>query len=429
MYLIISNILISLMTTIVTIYMSSKIMNCDINYKNIKCYFIIFINTILLITIQKILINTPLKAIYILFINYLCIKILFKQTNNKTLITSIFIILINFISEIIFTFAFTLLSKNIHNIILTSFVSNIIILLISIIITSIFNKKINKWIEIFIQNNEIEFPIYTLLIILFSICVATNNTKYSIFTNILSIICLVYITTALIMEKLKYKKMKIKNDYIYDQFEIYNALLDRYRKINHENKNDLVMIKNMIKNKNYNNALNYISEVLQEKEETINITSLKNIKSETLKGFLQYKFSDIKNKNIKVNFDINKDVSKINIDEAIPSNRVKDLYRIIGIILDNAIEATLDSEKKIINININLDDDKYIINISNTFNKNINLESLGNMGYTTKGNGRGVGLSLVNEILNQSTQFELERQIVQNIFYCELKIKIDVENK
>lgn len=81
------------------------------------------------------------------------------------------------------------------------------------------------------------------------------------------------------------------------------------------------------------------------------------------------------------------------------------------------------SRKKEININIYFD--KYfIIEISNYFEGNLDVEKIYNKGYSTKGKGHGYGLTLVKNIIEQNKNIINENKIEKNIFTQIIKIKM-----
>ena len=110
----------------------------------------------------------------------------------------------------------------------------------------------------------------------------------------------------------------------------------------------------------------------------------------------------------------------------IPSKMNYDICRIIGIILDNAIEATikLNEENKEILISMYIDE-YFIIEISNRFIGEIDINKIFNKGYTTKEKGHGYGLNLLRKIVNENDNIINEVKVTNNIFTQIIKIKTD----
>ena len=63
------------------------------------------------------------------------------------------------------------------------------------------------------------------------------------------------------------------------------------------------------------------------------------------------------------------------------------------------------------------------IEVSNNYNKPIEIEKIYDQGYTTKGKGHGYGLSLVKKIVNRNNIFENKISIDKTIFTQILIIK------
>ena len=91
------------------------------------------------------------------------------------------------------------------------------------------------------------------------------------------------------------------------------------------------------------------------------------------------------------------------VDEVKPlAMRDVDATRVLGIYLDNAIEAALETAQKEIKFNIVCDVHSTTIVLMNSFqDKGMAVEKMEQKGATTKGEGHGIGLSNVNDILRR----------------------------
>lgn len=166
----------------------------------------------------------------------------------------------------------------------------------------------------------------------------------------------------------------------------------------------------------------YFSEnvLIINKELEINsevLTHLSYIKVPSLKSLITNKVLLAQNNKINVKINIENDITETFTNEM-------QLSRVLGILLDNAIEACLelDSEKKLV-INILRIDKTIEFQITNTFNnKNIPIKKLNEVGYSTKGEDRGLGLSTAHEIVDKYNMI-LDTIIEENIFKQNLLIE------
>ena len=92
-----------------------------------------------------------------------------------------------------------------------------------------------------------------------------------------------------------------------------------------------------------------------------------------------------------------------------------ELTRILGILLDNAIEASFECENKLVNITFRKDKkaNSNLIIIQNTYaNKDINIDRIFEKGYTSKQDteddkAHGLGLWEVRKYLKKNTNLDL----------------------
>ena len=90
--------------------------------------------------------------------------------------------------------------------------------------------------------------------------------------------------------------------------------------------------------------------------------------------------------------------------------QIYDFTRILGILLDNAIDAAKECEKKIINVTFRkeMSNDMIIVKIQNTYaNKDVDTEKIYNKGSTSKENHSGLGLWKVRQILMHNNNLNL----------------------
>ena len=204
-------------------------------------------------------------------------------------------------------------------------------------------------------------------------------------------------------------------------------MIDQFRVYTHENRNEFYTIRNMLKNGDkrediikYIDAL--IDNKIQDNEKIMKKTA--KIPSGGLRATIYSKLCLMDKLKIKYKLNISRDVKTtdlIDLDEEL----VLKICRILGVFLDNAIEAVKTLKKKEISVEMYILDNKLCVDITNNFKGNLELDKISEAKYTTKGNGHGYGLTLVNQILNEEIGIlENEKSINRDTFTQTLKIKM-----
>ena len=99
------------------------------------------------------------------------------------------------------------------------------------------------------------------------------------------------------------------------------------------------------------------------------------------------------------------------------------LIRILGILLDNAIEEVDALGKGELAVAFFQEKDALVILIQNTVRNPVEpLYQLKKQGFSTKGKGRGYGLSTVDELMSQTSTLILETTISQHLFVQKLTL-------
>ena len=147
-----------------------------------------------------------------------------------------------------------------------------------------------------------------------------------------------------------------------------------------------------------------------------------HIQSEQLtKEYNSSPYEDVQKKNLNVNMNISKQVSlsleKLNHKEYVL------LCKTVGITLDNAIEAASNSKDKVLNIDVYKEKEDVVIMIDNSFNKPIDIKKIGTKNYSTKGEGRGLGLYIIKNLLKNSDNLILEQNVHNQIFSSKIIVK------
>lgn len=310
---------------------------------------------------------------------------------------------------------------------LTSCVCFIMVLIFS-------NKKLRNGIYKVTNIDSYVKGYYVILIIilsvlLFSISVYICLFNYNIGIILSTLFIMITIYTIIVVRTINefYQKNRIQSEYdiLLKNLNEYENLLDLQRVTNHENKNQLLVIKGMI-DKGESNTSEYINSIIdtQYKDNDAIIYKTNRIPSGGLRGLIYYKILTMKEKKINSNLDVDRSLNELDFDN-IPIKTNQELCKIVGVFLDNAIQAVSELKKKEIDIYLKYENDELYIKVSNNYSGIIELDKIDNSGYTTKGKGHGYGLSLVKGIIRENDCFKNDREIHGKMFSQIIRLKIN----
>lgn len=421
--------------TCTNIYLWSKLLGKRPNFKCLKTY-IIFILMMIVTLINYFYNSGFIKILTITMIMTIFIKFLFKQNINNSLLISVTSQIIYMISETIFLVIIaSIFNETANEIIINqfgTFTTNLIISIFCIIIINIpITKKFYKYLtKITDKLNSNILTIFLAIIIflanLLSIIVyyKLSFSYLLIFNTTLTLFCLSIVLYSF-FTKNKYIKIYDKYNTTLNSLKEYEDILDKYRILNHENKNQLLTIRNMTPTKD-KNIRNYIDTIIEDKikdNEKIMFKTSK-IPAGGLRGLIYSKILLMDKYNINYNLEISNKVRTVDLINKIDDNTILDICKIIGVYLDNSIQAVENLDNKNINIQMYLEDKDLIISISNNYTGNIDLYLIEKSGYTSKGEGHGYGLTLVKELIESNSKLINEKRILNDFFYQILKIKM-----
>ena len=417
------------------IYLLHALQNKKINLKNANFYFVYAFFVILSI-FNKVFIIPQMRLVIMTIVLLLGNIILFNEKLRYSIIISFFCQVLVCISEIISTLILPIIFRIEYNLFLMNWLDillyNIFISVILVIFSKInIIKKV--YLKLITITNKLSLSILLLyfLLLLLAINILTvlsylpDDSYYFIYINAIFLIVYSIIIFVAIKDKNEKKQFIEVNKNLINNLNEYEKMLDYQRVNNHENKNQLLVIKSMIE-KNKDNVIEYIDEIIKEKREDNEIiyNKAKRIPSGGLQGLIYQKMLLMQENNIEVNLDINSQVRKIDFGN-LSSKMNYDICRIAGIIIDNAIEETMKFNKKERDIIISMYiDDMFIIEVSNRIKDDVDLNKIYDKGYTSKEKGHGYGLSLLKKIVCENNKIINEVKIINNIFTQIIKIKM-----
>lgn len=422
-----------LIMSFIQFYMCSKILNTKIDYKS-KKFILIFLLFSLYLDVIYATTDNFIRVIITYAIFSFALNKLFDVSIVKSIVTSFIIIFYTFISEIFFAIIITVVFKlnisDIQNQYFSDLLSNFAIAVIMFLIIKI--KKLTDFCTKIISNID-EKSNKKIFLFIISTVVIFSLVLYSIYFSIdlvwfliIGIIVLVIFATLLlnfIKEKIDNYKLKNEYDLVLDNLSEYEKMYALQRMKNHEYKNDLSVLRAMIDPKN-KKALDYINNIIDLKKDVSNawMETLKIIPEGGLRGIIYYKLLDMQQKQIKFEFSPGKNYNPTSYIK-LKENVKNDVCKLLGIYLDNAIQAVEKISKKKIYLGISETENSIIFTIGNNFNNNVDLSRIYEKGYTTKEKGNGYGLAIAQEIVDSNNFIRIKTKIIRDKFIQELKIK------
>jgi len=269
-----------------------------------------------------------------------------------------------------------------------------------------------------------------LFIFLFNIVIGEyiGYSRNIITFNCILFACYFIISTVLIINIIKAHMEKVDIEMRQDSYnrlqEYTNQIENMYsslRSFKHDYSNIMLSMSGYIEANDMEGLRDYFDkEILPLSKNitknTAHINQLINIKTTELKSIISSKLLYAIELNINVGIEVTDEVTSIPMDTL-------DLCRVIGIFLDNAIEATLETDRPTIRFALINLDTEYIFIISNTFlEKGIPYATLSKPNVSTKGVNRGIGLYNAHEIIAKYNHVFLDTEIKNKSFVQRLQI-------
>lgn len=394
------------------------------NFKNIIC--VIITSTLFLINNSHN--STITKVPIIIMILLISFKIVFNdRLRNIVIYTFTF-----YLALVFFDFMFSFIFHWLNAITAPDLSQNYLIMggftLLITFLTSLFCKLkfVRKFSDLIInlsKNNYVNVLVISLIILFIVILSTKLSLEYDyekyLFNVLLLSVFLFFIVFAFVKNHLAQKE-KQEKETLLEFISKYEKIIDENRINKHEMLNNLIILRSF-EDKNteeYNKVLDDLIVTYDNNSDACvkNISKLPT----GLKGILYYKINDMRNKNINLNVNISKRVSSPL--EKLPPDEYVILSRIIGIVMDNALEASIKSKEKFVMIEVFEQNDNVMIIIENSYNNKVDVNDLKKKNFSTKGKSRGLGLYIANMLLKKSKHIEMT-QHAEELFITKLTIK------
>ena len=427
------NILLTFVTLIVSIVFCINIFLSH-TFKKWELLILLLSSSLIFIISIGIFNFVPIALLVIPFFFYL-----FKKNIQYLVIKFTFLVLYLIIlaqsSKIILSLFSAIIKKIEYN--YSIFLQNILFLFLLFLITKRINIILNSIVENIIPSEKYKYILYfcalcTLttyyIFLMYSIFKGSSYIHLlSIVTGLIFILLCTYITVSVVKNIKLETNNKIESAKLEQQKKYILALEknnNEIRKFKHDFNNIILGLDGYINNddfdkeklKKYFNStiMNYNNNI---ELNDIVIAKLNSIKVSSLKSLITNKVLVAQNNNIDFDINIQGEINDFYTDEM-------QLSRILGILLDNAVEASLEvTDDKKIEMNIIQIDKTTDIQISNTFNNTgTPISDFNKEGFSTKGTNRGLGLSSAHEIANKLNML-LNTEIDGNTFIQILTIE------
>ena len=223
-----------------------------------------------------------------------------------------------------------------------------------------------------------------------------------------------------------YKEQKLKTREIeFKNFENYVNSLEQVnkdmQKFRHDYLNILLSLRGYIQDSDWSGLILHFEEnIIQFEKKSIEsskvVGHLENLQILGLKGLVFTKSCQAIENNLNISIEINRPVENIEMN-------IITLNRVLGILIDNAIEGCLEQNTKEIEFAIIQQGGQTTIIIRNEIKEfNLPTSILFEEGFTTKTSGQGIGLSTVKSIISQIPNVTFSLWFDGDWFYAELLI-------
>lgn len=213
--------------------------------------------------------------------------------------------------------------------------------------------------------------------------------------------------------ELKEKEKRIKELTLY--LGTIEELVEKYREFKHDYKN--IVLGMGVENINENNLLEKLNKEVVGDKNYDAFLNLKNIDYIPLKSILSYYIMLSIKKGVEVSLITIGNIRECSVSEL-------EFSRIMGIILENAIEETQEIDNKRIEVYVEASEKYLNIAVANSFNgQRLNLDEIYKRGYSSKGENRGLGLYNLKTLVDKNSSLTLNTLINEGMFTQDLYIQ------
>ena len=399
----------------VSMLIFTMLLNINISKKQ-KWLYVIFVSIFGILT--RLIIPNPFNSYITLLVMLLSIIFILKTSITKGILSVIIPFVVEILVEAFFSKIYLLIFKIDYvigmNIPLHRLIGTLLIYLIMYgiyILLKLFKVNFAK-IQVLNKKKKLTllFNILFAIILIASELYIITFYTYALPTfitiiNIISIFAYVVISfyTIFTVSKLESTSMNLEEAQLYNK--TLQMLQDNTRAFRHDFSNIVQGMAGFIDKNDIEGLKKYYYQLLEDIQHTNNLTSLSPsvVNNPAIYNVLATKYHKADELGIKINLEAFLNMNDLNI-------KIYEFTRVLGILMDNAIEAAKECDNKIINVTFRKNSRKHmqLLIIENTYtNKDVNTDKIFEKGYSTKKGNTGLGLWEVRQILKKNDNLNL----------------------
>lgn len=388
---------------------------------------------ILVVIIPSAFLYIYLGSISVLYLLIGCGLILYTKVKLYSLIAVLSSAILMFLSNFIGFLLVVLVENHTQNYVIITSSYIIIFFAISLLLAFSVQFLLKKLMQSYLSINRTYLTIISIVLVLSFIILYVysqmpniNNSSLKmyglIFMGIILFftVLIVFISNYMIKE-LRYKRNMEEIETYYEYTLQIESINNEMRKFRHDYVNILTTMSEYIREDDMPGLRQYFNENIVPMKDNLQMKSIKingteNLKVRAIKGLVTTKILQAQEKNIPISIEVPELVEHIEMNTI-------DLSRIIGIITDNAIEASETLEDALIRIAfINTETSVMFIVMNKCQEDMPRIHEIFQERFSTKGENRGLGLSTLKEITDSTDNVLLDTTIENGYFVQKVEI-------
>ena len=374
------------------------------------------------------------------FILYTSIVVLKKYDKHKGMFISLLL-------SLLYHSTHTFLSVTISSVTGDSFVTKYVDLffVVVLLLTYFVIKEIITYfhLELHYFDKDYLYPflkkvilgLFVLHILSFISDMVSTHAHFNSFGSILAtivFICLLLIFFAMnankvqVEKEIALKQKKFEQEHLQTYTDEIVGLYNEIRGFRHDYAGMLVSMQMAIDSKDLKEIDRIYNEVLVKANQKLRSDKytyfdLNNIEDSALRSLIAQSIVYARNNDVEFTLEVKDIITRLSID-------LLDLVRIMSVLLNNAVEGAAESYLKQMEVAVIKMDLETVIVIQNSCKITmIPSEDLFELGFSTKGRNRGIGLKNVKEILDQYENIILETEMEDSTFRQIIRFKREFE--